>query len=275
MGDKNKHLHSLIQKVLDSPIYKAVQRHNQNIDRFRSPMLNAWQASQLSIGSLKSMNDLIFPLRHINYYSNVSGMYIDYFRKTQATAASLNDLIARIQRTNLSSYEFDDDEELDVEEIELLTDSSKPKILLLNEVKEAQGIIQSVYDNNENIYLLQPRDFEEMIVELLRGKGFNVQLTKQTRDGGTDIIALQNLAGIPIRLLVECKRFAKKRKVGVDIIRSFSHVISRQNANKGLIVTSSYFSSDAHKEQQLAMPYQLDLKDYYDVITWVNDHVKR
>ncbi|MDB5013687.1 MAG: hypothetical protein JWQ25_1889 [Daejeonella sp.] len=120
---------------------------------------------------------------------------------------------------------------------------------------------------------MQPHDFEQMIEELLRFQQFDVEMTKRTRDGGYDLIAVKNIGDFPVRFLVECKRHAKLLKIGVGIVRGFRDVINTLGANKGIIVTSSYFSPDAEKEKLQNKPYMLDFKDHDDVIGWVNKYI--
>src|ERR1700722_14117780 len=59
--------------------------------------------------------------------------------------------------------------------------------------------------------------FEEIIADIFSKDGFNVSLTKRTRDGGRDIIALRADLGIPCKYIIECKRYAKDQHVGVGI----------------------------------------------------------
>jgi len=128
-------------------------------------------------------------------------------------------------------------------------EDSEPEsqIILLDEGSRIKHIIKDIYQNHERIYAMQPHDFEQMIAELLRHQQFEVEMTKRTRDGGYDLIAVKNVGDFAVRFLVECKRHAKSRKIGVGIVRGFRDVINTQGANKGIIVTSSYFSPDAEK----------------------------
>lgn len=146
------------------------------------------------------------------------------------------------------------------------------KIILLDEVSRIKTAIREIYRNNEAIYRLEARDFEQMVAELMRKKNFNVELTKQTRDGGYDLIALQDIAGFPYRFLVECKRFAQHRRVDVNIVRSFCQVMSEENSH-GIIVTSAYFSADAKKYKTRFAPYHLHFRDRDDVLDWVNQYI--
>lgn len=150
-----------------------------------------------------------------------------------------------------------------------------PKEEFENEVKVKQSqvkrIITDIYNDNSLFLKIQPREFEEVINELLRHQGYDTELTAQTRDGGFDIIALKTIAlGIPIKMLVECKRH--KSKIGIDVIRSFKDVIATENANLGMLVTTSYFTRDAIAKQQKSK-FILALKDKNDIVEWTNDYI--
>jgi restriction system protein len=139
--------------------------------------------------------------------------------------------------------------------------------IILDEAAQMKQIIKDIYHNNENLYTLTSRRFEELIATLLQDQGFETHLTSQTRDGGYDILAVQKLSGqYDVHFLVECKRYSSM-KVGVDIVRSFSHVISTNGANKGILVTTSYFTRDAIKAAP--SPYLLDFRDKDKVLDWI------
>lgn len=106
---------------------------------------------------------------------------------------------------------------------------------------------------------------------MLYSRGFDVELTKQTRDRGFDIIALKYIDElVPIKFLVECKRYTRD-KVGVEVIRSFKEVLVTENANRGIIATTSYFSKEAYKKKDQS-PFLLDYKDKDDIIAWIKDY---
>ena len=163
--------------------------------------------------------------------------------------------------------------EYDLEEISSEGESAdtKEKSRVVNESNRIKKIITDIYYDNSTLLKIGPRQFEEMIAELLYSQGFEVQLTKQTRDNGYDILALKGIKGLtPMKVLVECKRFSSK-KVGIELIRSFKEVLATEDANRGIIVTTSYFTRDAQKKQK-ETPYLLDFKDKDQVIQWVEDY---
>ena len=142
----------------------------------------------------------------------------------------------------------------------------------VNEAAQIKGIIEDIYKDNKKLLEVSPRKFEEIIAELLLMKKFKVELTKQTRDNGYDIIAIQDVGGFENKYLIECKRYRTK-PVGIEVIRSFSDVILSENANKGIICTTSYFTKEAIRKKSLK-PYLLDFKDRIDIIDWVNEYFK-
>lgn len=141
----------------------------------------------------------------------------------------------------------------------------------IKESKKVKKIITDIYNDPNTLYKIAPREFEEIVAEILHAQGFSIELTKQTRDNGYDIIAIKDIKSqLPIKFLVECKRFSNK-KVGVEIIRSFKEVIQTEKANRGIIVTTSYFSSEAIKKQK-ETPYLLDLRDKDHITSWVKNY---
>jgi HJR/Mrr/RecB family endonuclease len=171
-------------------------------------------------------------------------------------------------------YEIDYEFLLQTEGFEANPETKDQRIILLNETERIKELILSVYNNHMNLLQVEPRQFEEVIAELLRAQGFKVELTKQTRDGGYDIIALYEMADHATqKWLVECKRLTSN-KVGIEIIRSFKEVVQSSHANRGIIATTSYFSLDAIKKQQ-ETPYLLDFRDKDDVMQWIANYANQ
>jgi restriction endonuclease Mrr len=147
--------------------------------------------------------------------------------------------------------------------------------IIVTESSRIKSVIANLYNDNEKLYSLSGREFEVVIQELLNQQGFDFELTKQTRDGGFDLFALKyvspNLS--PIKYLVECKRNGPHRPVGVEVIRSFKEVIVTEGAHKGIIATTSYFTTGAIKKKNLT-PYLLDFVDKDELLRWINNYLK-
>lgn len=126
--------------------------------------------------------------------------------------------------------------------------------------------------NNELIYDVHPRKFEELVGGLLREHlNCSVELTKQTRDGGKDLICCDSETG---KFYVEIKRYAKSRKVGLGVVQRFVGALYGDQVSSGLIVTSSTYTAKATHEcikvNEVKGPVNLELCDIEDVLAWLN-----
>jgi restriction system protein len=160
-------------------------------------------------------------------------------------------------------------------EFEYLEDIySAPDLLsLYNSIPE---LIQILKDTPELVRDIEPREFEEVVAEIFRNKGFEVELTKRTRDGGKDIIAIStDRLGIKNKYFIECKRHAKENKVSVDIVRGLQGVKhTKEGPNKTIVATTSYFTEDAKKfvDNEITSSWDMTLADFNDITKWLQEY---
>ncbi len=125
----------------------------------------------------------------------------------------------------------------------------------------------------EKLHELSSRKFEELVASILQDFGFGVELTRATRDGGSDIIAHLKNAVTTFLMLVECKRYALENKVGVGIIREVIGVHHIKNPAKSIIVTTSTFTKDAQNQaNEPSVKGLIELHDYYNLKNWLNKY---
>ena len=130
------------------------------------------------------------------------------------------------------------------------------------------NFIRSLAKNPNDLRSMNPRQFEELIAELLEREGMDVQLTPPKSDGGRDILAFQQSAAGRLLHLVECKRYAKNNPVGVALVRSLYGVVESERATSGLLVTTSRFTKGAESFTK-SVGYRMSLKDYDHVAGWL------
>ena len=155
-----------------------------------------------------------------------------------------------------------------------------PNQRIITELSELNNtttkLINLIQQDSSYIHRISPREFEEIIAEIFRQQGFEVELTKRTRDGGKDVIAVhRNSMGIDTRYFIECKRYAPDNKVGVGIVRALYGVHSGMSgANKSIIATTSSFTSEAIRfaNEGLRSKWEMDLKDINDVLGWISNY---
>lgn len=141
--------------------------------------------------------------------------------------------------------------------------ATRPVIISAN-----NGLISSLKKQPSDLRKLTPREFEQLLADLLSDMGWEVELTKQTRDGGSDILAYLNTDIGKLLCLVEAKHYREDRKIGVDLVRTLYGTLCDAQANSAMLVTSSSFSPDAKVFQQ-RHKYQLTLREYADVVEWI------
>lgn len=123
---------------------------------------------------------------------------------------------------------------------------------------------------------LSSRQFEEVVAEVFRAKGFVVDLTMRTRDGGKDIVAVHTDGlGIQSKYFIECKHYSESNKVGVEVIRSLYGVMNAKDGpNKTILATTSTFTKGAKGfvENEAASKWDMALADYDEIVRWLNDY---
>ncbi len=154
---------------------------------------------------------------------------------------------------------------------ELYADSNPPEILVETVQTISVELIKYLAENPEALFEIKPRRFEELIAEILASYGWQVNLTKATRDGGYDIFAIsRDLAGAETSWVIECKRNRADRKVGIDVARALYGVKTDLKAASMMLATTSHFSRDlqAYKTSR----YDLELRDYEGIVEWINEY---
>ncbi len=101
-------------------------------------------------------------------------------------------------------------------------------------------------ENPERISALSPQQFENLVADMFR-RNFNLEVEAQSasRDGGVDIIVLGGRDVQQTPILVQCKRYAPGKRVGVEVVRSLFGAMAQQGVNRGMLVTTSSFTRGA------------------------------
>ena len=87
-------------------------------------------------------------------------------------------------------------------------------------------------------------EFEEYIGTMFTNKGFQVQKTNYSHDGGIDLIAIYDKPIFSGKYIIQCKKY-EDTLVGQPAIRDLYGVVMSENANKGILITTSDFTQEA------------------------------
>ncbi len=147
----------------------------------------------------------------------------------------------------------------------LLLPTDQKSISLNND--NFKSLICQIHNDTDPFAKLSWRDLEEVVAELLKSRGMEVTVTKQTRDGGRDIIARGELIpGEPMLMAVEVKH---KKVVGINDLREALY--ANRNYPSLLIATSGRFSAGIIKEGAAENnAFRVLLKDGVGLKQWLH-----
>lgn len=165
-----------------------------------------------------------------------------------------------------------EDVEQPVSDLPMLYATEEPPQRLVEVSSEISAkLLEHLKKHPEALHSIMPRQFEELIAELLSSYGMKVELTPSSKDGGYDLYAVSiNDAGLRSSWIIECKKWSPDRKVGVEIVRALYNVKSDLRVANALLATTSHFTKGV-QDFKLSR-YDLDLKDYRDIVDWVQGY---
>ena len=143
----------------------------------------------------------------------------------------------------------------------LAADSAERALLELRVTEVSEDFIAQISETPRLVYDLSPRRFEELVAELYRRRGFEVQLTPSTGDEGVDVYAIRHDELGTSLTVVQCKRYSAAKKIGVGLVRELQGTILNTGASAGVLLTTSFFTKGARRLEE-RFKYQLALHDY-------------
>lgn len=154
-----------------------------------------------------------------------SALFIDNYCVISTKPYDLIEVVKRLRLQGIR-IELCDEEKKKREELF----ESKNKFILDNDIN---GII--------NFYSEKPSDFENLCAKMFERMGYTAKVTPPTNDGGYDILLTKG----EDKVIVECKCYSIKNKVGRPIIQKLVGANTVVMANKMIFITTSDFSVEA------------------------------
>lgn len=140
---------------------------------------------------------------------------------------------------------------------------------------KSESIFKRVLSSNsvkEAINSADPFEYQELICELLKHRGFDVLPTHKRKDGkgkdgGVDFIATKH-DGTTTNCYFGQVKHNKTQSVDVMAVRELYGVVEANNVTGGLFVCSSTFSKDSHDFRE-TIPHRMTFADYKVVERWI------
>lgn len=107
-------------------------------------------------------------------------------------------------------------------------------------------------DTVQNLLDLDGYEFEQLLVKLCQEipEFDEVRRTRSRADGGIDLVAVNKTPFVGGRVAIQAKRYAPHNKVDIAAVREIIGSISQREFTKGIIVTTSGFTSAAREEAE-------------------------
>jgi restriction system protein len=116
-------------------------------------------------------------------------------------------------------------------------------VSFINQLKRGNLFTKTTSCNSvDSLNNMNWQEFEQLVCEIFRQRGYSVSETQAGADVGFDLILKMNNE----ITLVQCKQW-KKQKVGVSVVREIYGVMAAEGAQHGCVITSGKFTTDALK----------------------------
>lgn len=144
----------------------------------------------------------------------------------------------------------------------------RPEIITISQNVNKE-LIKYLQKNPKELYRIHWRTFEELIAEILKSFGWEINITKMTKDGGYDLFGIyKDESGIRHNWLIECKKWDKNRLVGIDVVRSLYGTKTDLKVGNALLATTSFFTKGVYDFK--SSHYDFETKDFFGIIEWLN-----
>jgi len=112
--------------------------------------------------------------------------------------------------------------------------------------------------------------FERIALEIFSGFGFEVHHVGTQWGGSADLLLInRDIEGRKQSCIVECKRYRKNRKVGLDVVNSVLGARLRAGADSAMLVTTGMFSNHVENEREKLKTLKLKLRDGAQLVEWL------
>lgn len=218
-------------------------------------------------------------------YSQYKDIFINIGREMLELSGGANNLSHLILNYYYDAISEEQQEEINKANEKIITEIFQPDtekkinieespIIVLSPVNEQ--VLKYISENPKILYQLSGREFENVMAEIYLKLGYDVTVTKATRDGGKDIIIRKPDALGDFIYYVECKKYSPNHTVGIGIVQRFVGTVNTERVNGGILATTSFFTEPA-KQFVLdnKLNYQIKMHDYYEIQKLLNQSIKK
>ncbi|RKE21650.1 restriction endonuclease [Streptomyces sp. TLI_171] len=100
-------------------------------------------------------------------------------------------------------------------------------------------------EDEPDLFAMDPLEFEKLIAELFRRRGFRTSTTDRSGDEGVDVLAEDPDPITGGKIVIQAKRY--RHTVSPSAVRDLESTMRHQGANRGILVTTSGFGPGSHR----------------------------
>lgn len=260
------------QQLIDRPAVEAFRKHIEELQIDKGFLVTSSVVSESARKFAENYKNSIELVDHEALLN-----WTNHYQAIQEQFAS--SLFSSISRLPLQDFLVVKGEELIKEKVAkpsnlILPPKHQEKIIRVENIPFR--LIHAILSDPRHMHNLTPRQFEEFIADVVGHLGFsNIILTPISGDGGRDVIASNEINGIPITFFFECKKYAEGNKIQLDTLRSLLGTVAHHatEANMGVLVTTSTFTKGC--KNLIMSECRLDGKDYDGLLGWVGELKKK
>lgn len=110
---------------------------------------------------------------------------------------------------------------------------------------EAVGVqLPGQREDDPDLYTMDPIAFEDLIAELFRARGYQVQTTARSGDQGVDVVAVDPDPVTGGKIVIQAKRY--RSTVSPTAVRDLDSTVRHHGAIKGILVTTAHFGRGSY-----------------------------
>lgn len=204
--------------------------------------LNEWESANSSEKTQQPrwlVNMLFYSVEYATASLIKKNAGVWYLTNEGEKALSLTpEKVFEIAHTAYRQYQKENDKhqtiDEDVEEVSELTDE-----MILSEAESTaqEGVSKRIKEMN-------PYEFQDLCASLLRGMGYYTPfVAPKGKDGGIDIVAYENPAGVGQRIIAQVKHMPTTA-IDVTVVRNLAALL-KKDSDTGIVFTSGTFTNDA------------------------------
>ncbi|MDR2933883.1 MAG: restriction endonuclease [Rickettsiales bacterium] len=138
-----------------------------------------------------------------------------------------------------------------------------PDTRLSNAINEITGALE--VEILDFIKKIDPKKFEHIVVDLMEAMNYGIgKVTQYVGDGGVDGIIKEDELGLDL-IYLQAKRYTDA-KVNEKEMRDFIGALETHPVNKGVFITTSFFSDKAKALANSSKHYIIRLVDGYELV---------